>query len=395
MEKGLNMVSIKRNNQALILRAIKEYGQLSRKDLAEILKLTPAALTIITNTMLESSILRIVGEVNKNKVGRKKILLDINYDYKNVIGINIEREYITIGLMNLKGEELKEAIIRVPENAIVMELMEKIIDKIKGLIEDEVLEAKDILGIGIGIIGDVNPHSGVSQNAYGLWKDAFDIKTFLESRLNIDVTIDNNVRALALAERIFSNSFTEKILFIKYWPGIGSSLILNNQIYYGHNYRSGEIGHTIVKLQGEQCICGKKGCLETLINLNSFRKKINSVTNVRVNSLNHEEFNKGDLNIIMALYECDNEVKGVIDEVITYLALAIANEVMIVDVEKVVLYGEPFNNEKFFKLLGAKVNEHLNGTQDLELVISENNNRSKSYGGAALVIEDFYYSWNG
>ena len=111
MEKrGISKLDLKRRNRMQILRVIRETGPISRVDVASALEITRAAVTIITNEMIEEGVLVEIGEapVNTEKLqkGRRKILIDINHHYKFVIGITIEEQNISIGLSTLSGAVL-------------------------------------------------------------------------------------------------------------------------------------------------------------------------------------------------------------------------------------------------------------------------------------------------
>ena len=103
--------------------------------------------------------------------------------------------------------------------------------------------------------------SGVSYHAYELWDEVIPLKERIESIFDIPVVVDNNVRALALAEKEARNDH-EGIVFIKYGPGIGASLVFDETIYRGATYNALEFGHTIVTETKTLCSCGKTGCLE-------------------------------------------------------------------------------------------------------------------------------------
>ena len=100
---GISKLDLKRRNRMQILKVVREQGPISRVDISAILGITRAAVTIITNEMIDQHILQEVGEepVNPNaevRKGRRKILLDINETYKFAIGIYVDEKEISIGL---------------------------------------------------------------------------------------------------------------------------------------------------------------------------------------------------------------------------------------------------------------------------------------------------------
>ncbi|WDC85311.1 ROK family transcriptional regulator [Caloramator sp. mosi_1] len=275
--KGRNMESIKRINRGEILKTIYTNGQMSRKRISELIGITSAAITVNVKEMMEEGLIVEQGEVEDTKrVGRKEINIDINYNYKYVIGICIEQPdiIITLGKLNLKVvDEYKVPIYKGVGYRRIIDIVKEGIDII---LNRNSIERQDILGVGVGIIGEVDSTLGVSKNSFGIIEKNASIKEELETSLNMKVFVDNNVRTLALGEILSSREINnnESLLFIKYGYGIGSAIIINNKIYLGCNNKAGEIGHTIVYPNGLECRCGKRGCLETISSMWAVGKRL-------------------------------------------------------------------------------------------------------------------------
>ncbi len=104
-QTGINMETVKKQNRCSILNLINQMGPISRKDIACTLGLTPAAVTQICAEFMTAGLLVETGTlVETNRAGRKKVLVDINYDHRYVFGINIEPEKTVIALTNLRGD---------------------------------------------------------------------------------------------------------------------------------------------------------------------------------------------------------------------------------------------------------------------------------------------------
>ena len=106
-QHGISKLDLKRQNRMQVLKILKQRGPTSRIDIATMLELTRAAVTIITNEMIEQGIIMEIGEYKhiseKAPRGRKKILIDINYHYKFALGVTIEENIISVGLTTLSG----------------------------------------------------------------------------------------------------------------------------------------------------------------------------------------------------------------------------------------------------------------------------------------------------
>ncbi len=400
---GINMGAVKINNRASILKLLKNNGAMSRKDIANILQLTPAAITILTNEMKEENILIERGELEEDKrVGRKKILIDIDYDYKYVIGINMGFDCINLGIANLKGEIIISKSINTDKSIKPKELLKRVANESIGVLWKAGVLKEKVLGVGVGIVGHVDEVDGISKGVYGLWKEEVQIKKILEEELGLKVVVDNNVRALALGEIDYGNSSDlQNILFIKYGPGIGSAIIINKEIHYGSSNRAGEIGHSIMDSNGRLCRCGKRGCLEAVAspsaiitsaeeifsqdNTPKLYKKCNgNISNVHIS------------NILESVEEGDEAVIELIKRAAHFMALAVINAMGIIDPKKVIFYGGAFENKAFYGEF-IKFMEKVSMEEDVEKIIglSKLKNRSNYIGGVALAIRQFFFNIGG
>lgn len=400
---GINMGAVKINNRASILKLLKNNGAMSRKDIANILQLTPAAITILTNEMKEENILIERGELEEDKrVGRKKILIDIDYDYKYVIGINMGFDCINLGIANLKGEIIISKSINTDRSIKPKEILKRVSNESIGVLWKAGVLKEKVLGVGVGIVGHVDEVDGISKGVYGLWKEEVQIKKILEEELGLKVVVDNNVRALALGEIDYGNSSDlQNILFIKYGPGIGSAIIINKEIHYGSSNRAGEIGHSIMDSNGRLCRCGKRGCLEAVAspsaiitsaeeifsqdNTPKLYKKCNgNISNVHIS------------NILESAEEGDEAVIELIKRAAHFMGLAVINAMGIIDPKKVIFYGGAFENKAFYGEF-IKFMEKVSMEKDVEKIIglSKLKNRSNYIGGVALAIRQFFFNIGG
>lgn len=117
------------------------------------------------------------------------------------------------------------------------------------------------INLALAIHGQVDPVTGVSQTMpQAPWTTPVEVKYLLEEKLGIRVMVDNDCVMLALAEKWQNNSQGRDFCVINVDYGIGSSFVINEQIYRGSLYGSGQIGHTIVNPDGVVCDCGRYGC---------------------------------------------------------------------------------------------------------------------------------------
>lgn len=199
---------------------------------------------------------------------------------KIVIGIDVGGTNIKVGLVDHKGHILDrtnlitKSFVR-DRNALIAALA----DTINELIRRNNYSNKNILGIGIGLPGLINPPHGVVYflpNIPG-WKNV-PLKKILEEKLHIPVFIENDVNIITLAEWKFGAGIGRKnMVCITLGTGVGGGLILNNELYQGEGFVAGEIGHIPINEEGPKCNCGGKACFERYVGNHYLQQKINKI----------------------------------------------------------------------------------------------------------------------
>ena len=291
-QTGLNMGLVKTRNRSLILNYINANGAVSRKDIAAATGLTPAAVTIISQELIAEGILMEVGpDEAGGGAGRRKMLVDIDYDSRYLFSVNIEKESTTIVVCNLKGNMKSKKVVAdtadfTGEAAGKKSAGKKAAGKTSGLriiaekcrqlrseMPDD--EAGRIAAVSVGITGIVDTEKGSSVHAYDIWEDEVDVCGELSELLELPCYIENNVNALAKAIVLYGEGRRyENLLIVKWGPGVGSAIIIDNELYEGRHGKAAELGHVIVDRDGIKCSCGRRGCLETRISANAIREML-------------------------------------------------------------------------------------------------------------------------
>lgn len=330
---GMNMEAVKKQNRIAVLKLIDRHNPISRKDIANQLGLTPAAVTLICTELLESGLLYEVGTVkNEAKAGRKKVLLAFNYDYKYVFGIELEPKKTYLVLSNLCGKIIERQELETQSELEPVKFIEKLAKICKTMQQAAQIPEDKILGAGICTTGIVDKEKGIAVKAYGIWEEPVPICDYLQKELQIPVYLENNVNAYAKAELLWgAGRERENLLLIKWGPGVGSAVVLDGEVYEGHHGKAAELGHFIVKKDGEQCKCGRRGCLETMVSITALQKRI-----PRLNAENMSEL----------LENGTDSEKQILTEAIDLFAQTIVNSTTILAPDRVVLFGDLFVGER-------------------------------------------------
>ena len=184
-----------------------------------------------------------------------------------VVGIDVGGQTTKIGVVDSMGTVLAQTVIRTDTytdiNPYIAELAEAVIKVIK----ESGKEGK-IRGIGVGA-PNANYYNGTIENAVNLvWGGTKSIpfaQLLSEAMGGLPVALTNDANAAAVGEMAYGAAKGMKnFIMITLGTGVGSGIVVNGEVLYGHDGFAGELGHTCaVRNNGRTCNCGKTGCLET------------------------------------------------------------------------------------------------------------------------------------
>lgn len=330
---GANMGSVKKQNRSAVLKYINETGSVSRKDIAAATGLTPAAVTLICGEFLEQGLLRETGELEEVQgAGRKKIPLAINYDYCYILAVTLEQEETVTALANMRGRLIEQRRRKTDNHMAPERFLEQIAGDCREILKQHPKEAERTAGVSVAISGLVDTLGGISVRAYGIWEEEVPVCALLEEKLSLPVMIENNVNAFAQAELAYGvGKYYDNLLVIKWGPGVGSTIIIDRDVYEGRHGKAAEIGHFIVEKEGMRCSCGRRGCLETRVSYHALQKQ--------------ETFAQESFGEIYGRASEEGR-SSFYDEVIDLFARTIVNSMTILAPNRVVLCGRLFKSSR-------------------------------------------------
>ena len=189
-----------------------------------------------------------------------------------VIGIDIGGTFTKYGFVSSEGELFFEGSIATnkDDNTRVF------IDEIYNIIIPELLKDKYFLkGIGIGAPNG-NYYSGSVEFAPNLsWKGIVPLASLFKEKFSVPAVLTNDANAAAMGELIYGNGKgMQHFIMITLGTGLGSGIVVNGKVVYGHDGFAGELGHTITIPDGRKCGCGKRGCLEAYASAPGIKKTV-------------------------------------------------------------------------------------------------------------------------
>ncbi|WP_291259679.1 ROK family transcriptional regulator [Fusobacterium sp.] len=340
----------KENVKLRILELIKEKNGISRIEISRIFGITPAAIGKIVNEFLEKEVV-IEERIGKSTGGRKPKLLNLNKEkIGKILGVYFAPTFVILNVGDIDGNNFISKKFRLGD------LGGDIIGQTEKLIGVILRRTKGINIISVVMNGLVDSEKGISIFSPHYNTKNIPIVERFEKKFNKRVFIENDVRAMALAEKVYglcreNNNFV--VLNVE--DGVGGSIYLNNMLYHGYGSMSGELGHMVVKRNSlEKCSCGKKGCLETEVSNRAIIKKV--VASIKINnqysSLKKILEKDGMLkikDIIRGVEEKDMVSLTVTMEALHYIAHALDMIISVINPEKIIIYGDLFQSEYIFK----------------------------------------------
>ena len=189
-------------------------------------------------------------------------------DMPYVVGVDVGGQTTKLGVVDMRGQVLAQTVIRTDTHSAVELYIAELAEAINKVITDAGVEGQ-VRGIGMGIPNG-NYYTGEIENAVNLkWgnKGTVPVAKLLKEQMGgeIPVALTNDANAAAMGEMTYGAARGMKnFIMITLGTGVGSGIVINGEVLYGHDGFAGELGHVCaVRHNGRLCNCGKAGCLET------------------------------------------------------------------------------------------------------------------------------------
>lgn len=267
---GSNSSTVKSHNLRAILLALLQQEHVSRVQLAKITGLSTTTITNLVTELLEQGIVVEEGTETLERrrgAGRPRMALRLVPEARYAVGVHIGVGSVRVAVTNLRANMLATRALAHPLDLSAQDVLTETAQLIEDAISQSNINPKDVIGVGVGASGLVDPDTGVNLMAPNLgWRDVM-VEDWLSKRLQLPVSVDNNVRAMALGEALFGPVQNVRVLaFVYARIGVGAGFVVDGRLYWGSGAGAGEIGHTtIIPEGGALCRCGNTGCLETLV----------------------------------------------------------------------------------------------------------------------------------
>ncbi|WP_347304648.1 ROK family transcriptional regulator (plasmid) [Croceibacterium sp. TMG7-5b_MA50] len=238
---GTNLVRAGDYNQRTVLQAIRLKGETTRVALAAETGLTPPTIANITNRLIDAGLVRSIGRLQGGR-GQPPLRLQVDPDGALGIGLNIDRDHLTLVLLDLAGEvrERRTRDIAFPMPADVKAFVHEHMAELRAA---GAFNPDTVLGVGVAIPDDLGRIALPGQPAgYAAWSD-IDLPALLAEELPWNIHIDNDAAAAALGEAQSGTAFEMPTFFyLLIAAGLGGGPVVDRTYHRGAHARSGELG---------------------------------------------------------------------------------------------------------------------------------------------------------
>lgn len=335
-ESGLNNQRVRQLNRQTLLKLVWKHKQLSKSRFAQFTGLSiPAVSKILDELVADGKLSHSSENLSSRGLNGGSYQIPPEGDYilcMNVTPTSIESQLCDAQLSALG--EFERRAISAPTPQALLAAIEAIWQQ-----ESKKWPRKTI-NLALGIHGQVDPVTGVSQTMpQAPWRGNVEIKYLLEEKLRVAVKLDNDCVMLALAEKWQNAQNREDFCVINVDYGIGSSFVINGQIYRGNLYGSGQIGHTIVNPDGAMCDCGRYGCLETVASLSALKKQARIWLKNYPASPQQDPETLSSQQLVKAWHAGDEHVMRWVEESAHAIGLSLYNFLNILNINQIWFYG--------------------------------------------------------
>jgi glucokinase len=334
--KTIAQTEMRNINRSAVLEYLRLVKTTSRTEIANQLNISLPSIARIIEQLIAAGLVRSTGQKESGR-GRGRDLLELNIDQNLVIGIDLGGSHISGALVNLGGKILHEY-----RDSIIGDNGEENYQKLAAFLQMLLVESQNqtsrILGIAIGVPGILDSQTGIVKLAPGLgWKD-FPLLQRLEQTTALQITLENDVNLATLGEQWFgAGQGVRDLVMVAIGTGIGAGIILDGKLHRGYSEASGEVGYILPGIQFLDNQYPGFGALESVASGKGIAE--HAAKQWSRFHMNQAPPLMEAADVFQAAREGQAWAVQVVAETVDYLSLALANVIVCLDPELVILGG--------------------------------------------------------
>jgi N-acetylglucosamine repressor len=331
-----------------LIKLLHGEGAKSNADICKILNISSPTSLVLINELVREKLIEKKGK-GRSVGGRKPELYSLRDNSFFVLCIEMERFKTEIAILDNNNNNISgihSFPLRLSKDKSAMNLLNQLYEAADGLIQSSGIDVDKLVGVGLSMPGLVDTNAGKNYTYFSTATESKTLQEILEEKFQKPVYIQNDVKTNALAECRFGLAVGKKnvLVLLMDW-GIGLGIIMDGKLQSGISGFSGEIGHIPFVNDGEQCYCGKRGCLETVasgIALARMAKQgIQSGESSLLNNLSDEEIENIEPHIVIqAANKGDQYAINILSDIGHNLGKAVATLIQLFNPELIILGGK-------------------------------------------------------
>ncbi len=373
---------MKQSNRSRILNVVYQNKTVTRQEVSRILKISLPTVVSNVSDMVEEGILEIAGMATSTG-GRKPMIIRFVPDARYSIGIELTAFKGKIILTNLRSKIIDEIDLKWSKFQIddVMKETALLINKM--LVKNKIEEDK-VLGIGFAIPGIIDEETLFLENAPNLAAKNIDFNVY-QHLFPAQMYMENEANTGAYAEAMLADeSNNSNLIYLSIKEGIGTGIIIQNQLYKGNNKKAGEFGHMHISMEKRRCSCGRYGCWEVFASEKALKGSYKSITG-----------REGHIDEIMAKVKVeDPNVQEVFRQYVEYLVIGIENIILGLSPESIVLGGRISQYEDIIMpLIESKIGKEttIYEISETKVICSKLGGNASILGASLLPIHNLFH----
>ena len=274
VSRGTTQQSSAPFNRRIVLDVIRRHGRISRREIVELVSLSPQTVANITNDLEAIGLIVARRQKGARARGQPPIAFELNPNAGQSIGISLEPGRVNAGLVNLVGEilERREVDVDTHDQRRALATMIELI----AVLKRQAGKSGRLWGVGVALPGPLikTDISFVGPTVLEGWSDV-SVLDELRAAVRLQVFYSVDSAAAALGETVFGIARAlDSFFYLHFGLGLGGTLVVNRSAYRGANGNATEIGHIPAVPGGKACYCGNAGCLERYLSLQSLAEAL-------------------------------------------------------------------------------------------------------------------------
>lgn len=374
-------------------------GESTAPELSKWLKISLPTCIVLLNDLISLGYVKVIG-IGESSGGRKPSLYGLPDDGFYVISCDFARFNANMVICDCYNKFVTN-VAKIDTHIDDPDLVEKLFQAAQKLMADNQIPVEKVYGLGVDMPGLIDSKAGINYTIKD--KKRQNIRRDLKNRFNKLVYTDNDARMHAFGEFHFGEAKDYKDAIFIHWSwGLGLGIFMNGQLCSGNKGFAGELSHIPMVENGELCICGKRGCLETIACSNTIMRMVrqgfaDQVISSLINDFKDHPDKVTPEDVINSARQGDEFCISMLNEIGLAMGKGLSYIIQLLNPEVIVLSG-PLSRARQYVLspiqqsLNRLCLEKISGSTSI--IVSDLGDQSALLGTSEMVLQKIFTEMN-